>query len=186
MYLNEFKNGHTVTRTINDIASKHGITVNGYSSAGLISSSVIFSSAGSGKILLSEFPGNCSSLILSNIQSNFNGEGTSHSMKNNLNCAIEICLALEYGALFVSGTYNVMRDILIKEYGFEIIMDRLMNPHSGMYNYFLVKKFDYTIKEEPVIEEELEEEESYPLAEDVEDPEDIEMHIYLDTRRSGT
>jgi len=181
MYLHEFKYHNCTYDIITEIASKYGITVKEFFSGDLISASIILNSAGHTRILLSEFPGNCSSLILSNIQSNFYDHGISQYMKNNLNVAIEICLALRYGALFVSGTSDHMRNYLIKEYGFEIILGNLMNPHSGSLNYFLVKKFDCTIKEEHVEEEDIDGE-SFPIAEEIEDPDDIEMHRYFDSR----
>jgi len=180
MYLYEFKHQGTVYNIVTEIAGKYGIAVKEFFNGALISASVTLNSAGQPRILLSEFPGNCSSLILSNIQNNFYTSGTSQYMKNNLNAAIEICLALRYGALFVSGTSRLMSDFLIKEYGFEIILDKLMNPHSGSFNYFLVKKFDYTIKEEHVEEEDIDDnedleddEESFPIEEDLEDEEDL-------------
>ena len=172
MYLYEFKHQRTVYNIITEIASKYGITVKEFFNGDLISSSVTLNSAGQPRILLSEFPGNCSSLILSNIQNNFYSSGISQYMKNNLNATIEICLALRYGALFVSGTSRHMSDFLIKEYGFEVILDKLMNPHSGSLNYFLVKKFDYTVKEEHVGEEHVEEE--HVEEEDIDDNEDLE------------
>jgi hypothetical protein len=194
MYLQEFKLRGNVYDKVTGIAGKYGISVKEFQNSDLISSSVTFNSAGQSRILLSEFPGNCSSLILSNIQSSFYSAGLTQYIKNNLDCAIEICIALKYGSLFISGTSGYMRKVLIEEYGFKVILDELMNPHSGSLNYFLVKKFDYTINEEPVIEEELEEEEdpdddpeeeeSFLIVEDIEDPDDIEMHRYLDTRSS--
>jgi nucleoid-associated protein YejK len=176
MYLYEFKHQGTVYNIITEIAGRYGITVKEFFNGDLISSSVTLNSAGQNRILLSEFPGNCSSLILSNIQNNFYTSEISQYMKNNLNATIEICLALRYGALFVSGTSRHMSDFLIKEYGFEVILDKLMNPHSGSLNYFLVKKFDYAIKEEHVEEEDIddnedleEDGESFPIEEDLED-----------------
>lgn len=180
MYLHEFKCQGTVYNIITGIAGKYGITVKEFFNGDLISSSVTLNSAGQPRILLSEFPGNCSSLILSNIENNFYAKEISQYMKNNLNAAIEICLALRYGALFVSGTSDHMSYFLIKEYGFEVILDKLMNPHSGNLNYFLVKKFDYTIKKEHVEEEDIddnedleEDGESFPIEEDLEDEEDL-------------
>jgi hypothetical protein len=153
MYLHEFKLGGKVYDKVTGIAGKYGISVKEFQNSDLISSSVTFNSAGQSRILLSEFPGNCSSLILSSIQNNFQYTGITQYIKNNLDCAIEICIALKYGSLFISGTSGYMRKVLIEEYGFKVILDELMNPHSGSLNYFLVKKFPYSPEEDPEDEE---------------------------------
>lgn len=87
---------------------------------------------------LSEFPGNCSSLILSNIQ---NGIPCSmDSIDSIMKFSIALCEELEYGALFASGTSEALRDYLVSK-GFEPVLEGLFNPHSISFNTFYVKKF---------------------------------------------
>lgn len=145
-YLHEFKNKLSVYNTIIGLASKYVIEAGEFNSSGSITASIYLSGAGHTSIL-SEFPGNCSSLVLSDIQNSFyfsnNEIMTTKYMENILNLSIDICLAINYGALFVSGTSPYMKQYLMSKYGFTVVMDNLVNPHSERINYFLVKIFSY-------------------------------------------
>lgn len=144
-YLHEFKSKLTVYNTIIYLASKYGVTAGEFNSSDSITSSIYLANAGH-RSILSEFPGNCSSLVLSDIQNSFYLADDEEIMvtkytENILNLSIDICSAINYGALFVSGTSPYMKQYLMSRYGFTMVMDNLVNPHSGRINYFLAKIF---------------------------------------------
>lgn len=98
--------------------------------------------------LLSEFPGNCSSAVISNItitSSTIVG-GSYVSVKTPFKEAIlaaeHLCRKLRYAALFVSVADVDMKNAIM-DMGFTIVLGDLPNPHSGYINYYLVKVLDY-------------------------------------------
>jgi len=86
---------------------------------------------------VSEFSGNCSSLILSNIQNK-----SSEYKERALNVAIEICEKMRYAALFISGTGEEFKYWAIN-HGFEIVINELYNPHSSNNNFFACLRIEY-------------------------------------------
>jgi hypothetical protein len=92
---------------------------------------------------LNEFPGNCSSLILHDIQSMHSSyEDGNKSFMEAIEFSLDIASSLSYGALFVTGTSGNMRETLLAR-GFEEILGGLFNPHSQRENFFLVKRIEY-------------------------------------------
>ena len=138
MYLSEYYSTYDSKgkETLEDIALKHECTVREHKNSPNITASIAIYSIGRMSVL-SEFPGNCSSLVLSSIQSYCKNLPVFTAI---LDTAIDICKTLNYGALFISGTHTDMRTYLIDKYGFDVILDGLVTPHSSYINYFLVKK----------------------------------------------
>lgn len=91
--------------------------------------------------VISEFPGNCSSIILHGIQSKIFGDIVDHCInsdiwKSIINIGIDLCKKLNYGALFISLSNEKCRDEVIKEFPFKCVTE-FKNPHSFKVNYFL-------------------------------------------------
>ena len=90
-------------------------------------------------VMLNNFPGNCGSLILAGIQPWFSIDDHAH-FDRFVGSAIVLADACKYSSIFVSCTDNAMVKYLVKTYKFEVILDKLLNPHSENLNTFLVKK----------------------------------------------
>jgi hypothetical protein len=140
MYLFDFfdEDDDSVYSIVKSVAEKYNIATEPCLPGKHINASIFIRDYSGNQSLLSEFPGNCSSLVLSNIQGYDIG---GIDWKNGVDTSIDICKALDYGALWVSGTSSNMKEILINDYGFEVLEDKLYNPHSKNENYFLVKRF---------------------------------------------
>lgn len=137
-----------VTDTIEDICNKYSLSPykNGSGDRGItysLAMSVVNKSSPMHRstVLLSEFPGNCSSLVLSELQSPF-VIGEIAIVKDFIKASLEISEFLRYGALFVTTTSIELRDFLKSEYGFNVVME-MNNPHSGNNNFYMVKLFNY-------------------------------------------
>jgi len=140
MYLHEWYGQIKPCKKILDqIAESGGFSIRGEFSGRSIDSSVTVVHK-KGEFLFSEFPGNCSALVVSSIQSFSQFSSTSNFFDEIIKVSIEMSEAMSYALLFASGTSDVMRSILIEKYGFEEVLGGIMNPHSGRENYFLVKR----------------------------------------------
>lgn len=85
--------------------------------------------------LLSEFPGNCSTLVLSRIQSRYETE----ILKNILEFSIEVCITLKYANLIITTTDRNFVEYLNDNYDFREAYN-LINFHSSRRNYFLIRE----------------------------------------------
>jgi hypothetical protein len=94
----------------------------------------------SGRCLLSEFPGNCSSLILSGIQSKLQSRDEK-MFDDVVNFTISICELFKYGALVITGTSPELSQALEIIWDFKKEISGLYNPHSDNINFFMVKRF---------------------------------------------
>ena len=141
MYLYEYKDEFAprTKAVIDEILLAHDLQMLPWK-GGYITYSMLIKSS-EYKFVLSEFPGNCSSLILSNIQG-------SSELKQTVEFAIDVCKTLHYGALFVSGTSSLMKETLMDGFGFTIVVDGLFNPHSSYHNYFLMLSLNNKEEEE--------------------------------------
>lgn len=156
-YLFEFKCGNPTHHKILEVASSSNVTISEnthielHYSVRLVSRTIVEQFA-----TLSEFPGNCSSLVLDGIQRYCGDHGISVGGDILVTAAINICKSLSYGALFVSGTTEDMRNIMRDKYGFETFLDDLYNPHSGRNNFFMIKLFSKKAEPaEPVVPSEV-------------------------------
>jgi hypothetical protein len=97
---------------------------------------------------IAEFPGNCSSLVVSGIQSQFMEDCDFYTIAkatSNLNQIMlfseKLAVHLNYALLFVTTTSSVLRDALLDlDYYVMPTLDSVLNLHSGRENIFLVKK----------------------------------------------
>jgi hypothetical protein len=120
------------------LAEKCQVGIGSREETGTLYASLHIISTTGWRATLSEFPGNCSSLVLSNIQDGIHC--SKESIDSILKFSIALCERLEYGALFASGTTGTLRKYL-EEQGFTPVLEGLFNPHSSSFNTFYVKKF---------------------------------------------
>ena len=90
------------------------------------------------------FPGNCSALVLSGIEEEF-GERLEYDQEEHIDAVVgfaeELCTKMMYATLYMSLTNsNLVK--LFKKSGYKVLYS-IMNPHSGLENFFIVKNFDY-------------------------------------------
>jgi hypothetical protein len=146
MYLFDYVQdaGDTVTE-LDGIARDNNVTIGERSQGDDLTNGVTLYIRGGGCLYLSEFPGNCCALILHSIQQQTNIRGElSIGGRDALLAAIDMCKRMEYSLLFITGTKEAMKDMLITRYSFEPVLEGIYNPHSDCHNFFLVRKFDYS------------------------------------------
>jgi len=153
MYLHEYYHSSSHMRSyITKLAEEFGLVVADGNHGSKITSSIHISLADADiTSVLSEFPGNCSSLVLSDIQGGFCGNSLSKMSDAAVNFSIALCKYASYGGLFVSGTSDDMLKTLVRDYGFSVVINNLHNPHSSRSNFFLLRdfSFDFTPPTEP-------------------------------------
>lgn len=142
MYLFQYKEEEYVERIVMEALHKRELSVSEFERGIDINSTLYITSRSGLRVLLSEFPGNCSSLILSNVQSGL--EDYTDTYTKILEAAIEITQVMKYAALFITGTSSTMRKFLEDNYQFKCVVDQLYNPHSGKENFFLMKEFTHS------------------------------------------
>ena len=141
MYLHEINYKSSVAyNRILKILNGYGISFETLNSGGYINYSIKLIFAGRGPVILSEFPGNCSVLILSEIQAFSMSSGFTALGERFLNAAIDIATDLSYYGLIISGTSTGMFNELVNKHGFTPVIEGIVNPHSGNTNFFLIKK----------------------------------------------
>ena len=87
---------------------------------------------GCGGWILSEFPGNCSSIVVHRIESK------DRDVRERIfRAARHIAGELDYALIFISGTSHRMFEHAT-EFGFKPVLTEILNPHSGSENYFMV------------------------------------------------
>lgn len=133
-YLFDYKEDGLTTSAINSTLSRRGFRVDAKRTiiSQLSISSCLFIDSDHGRFFLSEFPGNCSAIIVSEIQYR-----TKDVREQMIKAAIDIAHELDYALLFASGTSKDLKDQL-KELKFEEVLNNVFNPHSGSRNYFMV------------------------------------------------
>lgn len=94
---------------------------------------------------LQEFPGNCSTLVLYNIQGCFFENKI--RFVSFIDFSVELAKEFKYAQLIVSTTNQELIEFLRSNYGFSVILSDVVNPHSGNANYFLVKSTNEMEKE---------------------------------------
>jgi hypothetical protein len=141
-YLYEYSDGGSTytTKIVEDIRTRHQINVTEFDRRLHINSfmEVNYMSEeyrGLCHIGISEYPGNCSSLILHNVETLASFHQS--TMKHFLDFAEELGKALGYGALWVTGVNDSAQKFFCDN-GFKIVAS-IHNPHSGRENYFVVK-----------------------------------------------
>lgn len=146
-----FISNYKVRDELNEMASKRGLELSPHKESYNIDSSIIVRDLHYGCLsFLSEFPGNCSALVLHSIQEYFYIERNRKVIDNVIKFSLEVCKSLEYYLLFVTCTSEGMKNYLMKNYEFEIAFDPFINFHSGSINYFLIKRVDKE-KIQPVV-----------------------------------
>lgn len=111
---------------------------------GLHVSSEVRISFGDFNFYLQEFPGNCSSLILSNIQDILPYRYS--SVISLIKIIVDLCERAGYGALFISLTSESVI-LQMEEFGFKRVYS-LLNPHSEKMNTFMVLEVKRSIIKE--------------------------------------
>jgi hypothetical protein len=141
MMLSEYEIGSNVSRIIDRILSARDITVEEFEHGLGIGAGLNLNYDNGREFYIHEFPGNCSSLVISGIQGSLSSpyESTRNATISAIEATIEIAKELEYGALFASGNDVEMRNILVARFEFEVVVKNLRNPHSGNDNFFLMK-----------------------------------------------
>lgn len=135
-YLYEYiKPERAVKGRVDSIASKFDVTVSSAIEGANINSSVYLNIYGLSS-LLSEFPGNCSSLILSSIEKFM---AYPNHLEKFVECSIAICINLKYAGLYITGVNEAMRKLLEEKYGFKCVAE-YTNYHSNKMNFFLLKE----------------------------------------------
>lgn len=117
-----------------------------YPKMGGINSSFSFYSEESRTSILSEFPGNCSSLVLSKIEWNsvfgqYNGQSSEDMLfeiENRINFAISFGKRFGYALLWITGVRAGFREFLVEKYGAQVVLENVYNPHSGKKNWFVI------------------------------------------------
>lgn len=138
-YLSEAFAGLSKPKDIlNGLAQKHGLT---YGMEWESRSELRFGSSGA----LQEFPGNCSTLVLYNIQYCFFEDKA--LFVSLIDFSVELAKEFKYAQLIVSTTKQELIDFLRSNYEFSVILSDVVNPHSGNANYFLVKSTSGTEEE---------------------------------------
>jgi hypothetical protein len=140
MMLSEYESSTTVRETIDKIMAANNITVERFSQGFGIGAGLELNYDNGREFYLHEFPGNCSSLVISNIQGSL--LSTYEPMKSftfhAIEAVIEIAEKMEYGALFASGTNIRMKEIL-ESMEFKPVAIGVHNPHSGNDNFFMMR-----------------------------------------------
>lgn len=147
-YLYEYHLGYSsVKARINTIAAQFGVTTShGQNPNGQINSSIKLKDA-LYESILAEFPGNCSTLVLFNIQGVFsqNSKDGDDPFNKFVKSSIAISDDLNYAMLMVTTTDKHLTKFLEEKYGFVALIPPVVNPHSGRQNYFMVR---YKAKDE--------------------------------------
>lgn len=139
MYLFEYGEGPSIKLIIDETLSNDGIVVSSFYRGDADTNSCIYIRNNlNHRAKLSEFPGNCSTLILSHVQ--YLSETKRDSFDDFVKSSMTLCKVMEYATLIITGTSSKMKEHLLTEFGFEILLDNILNPHSNRYNYFLIKK----------------------------------------------
>lgn len=142
LYLYQYYNSFgSISSLVNDLLLPRGMTSAPFPFIGENSthSSILLENA-IGSSVLSEFPGNCSALVLSRVQIHFHAsEGDFMAF---VESAIGISNLLGYALLFITGTDNHMKCFLEEKYGFCVAMENIVNSHSGRENFFLYLNLD--------------------------------------------
>lgn len=99
--------------------------------------SAIEINAGGFESRLEQFPGNCSTLVLSGIQELYNVNKSAFDIT--VQYAIDICKLTAHAGLMISTTDQGLVDHVIDQFEFFIIVSDLLNHHSGSDNTFLIK-----------------------------------------------
>lgn len=92
---------------------------------------------GSDSFDLSEYPGNCTALILHGVEQ-LHGRD-SDKLDRAILASIAIGEFLGYGIIWVTGTNEKVLAHLVNRFGFVCTIYGVMNPHSGNENYFAAK-----------------------------------------------
>jgi hypothetical protein len=87
--------------------------------------------------IISEFPGNCSLLILSNVQTSFKLWGEARFGKM-LDLMEDLCKTLNYRGYIISGTDLPFKEFLTKIRKFKVVLNDLFNYHSNTKNWFVI------------------------------------------------
>jgi hypothetical protein len=115
------------------LIKKYNYEVTAFIPGSSVNASVTIST-GCATFYISEFPGNCSALVLHHIQTHWAYPIKDEIMK----FAIELCEKFDYACLFITTTDMDMVKDLINDYGF-VVTSSFVNEHSGSRNYFLQK-----------------------------------------------
>ena len=129
---------------VENVLTRHGLSVEEYVKGESITSRVHLTN----HAVISEFPGNCSAIVLSNIQG-------SRDADTSIKAAIDIARDMYYALVFVSGTSGTLRSLL-EANEFEVCLDSIFNPHSGSDNFFMVYRTGIDVDEEEDYGEEYE------------------------------
>lgn len=133
--LSELNSDGRIRALVDAITERHGYAWrnNGSGYGGGITYSIRIDLSSGYESMLSEFPGNCSSIVLSNIQ------GLLPEMfRKVVIFSVDLCQEFKYGGLFISLTNQDLIDFAVRECGFKILTSDLFNPHSGSKNTFLL------------------------------------------------
>ena len=137
-YLFEYKdNDRSTGRIARVIAEKYQVSLSDFNKEGSINSIIKLNTESGYSSYLSEFPGNCSILVLGYIETYITSSDDlvqSH-VKSVLEFSIELCKEFKYAALIVSGSIQSSHKFL-EDKGF-VEYDRIYNPHSGHETWFM-------------------------------------------------
>lgn len=142
MMLSSYYYDSSVKLLVQNTAQKYSLVPADRHTGGYVDASIILGNSKQHSFLLSEFPGNCSTLILSNLQDVIDTTTYEPDARDAIKCAIELCNVFEYGGLMITGTSQKMMDILVNDFKFNVCIPDLFNPHSDNENYFLIKKLE--------------------------------------------
>ena len=139
MYLNDITDGGYGEKLFEETFSNF-FDISGYKYSverdGILDTQVIIQTVSERYVcIITTFPGNCSGMILHNIQNALSGH-------RNLAASFteKLCELFGYASLFISLTDEIVI-AEFKEKGYEIIHTN-NNAHSGADNYFMVKNID--------------------------------------------
>lgn len=135
-YLHEYKYNHKVANVLETVFERIGWRFHpDLSSSASINCRIVFTDSYHNSLFLSEFPGNCSGLIIHEIENKPIPE-----LKKIIDASVEVCKELQYALLFASGVRDETKQALI-EMGFEIVLNAI-NYHSDRDNYFAVLRIE--------------------------------------------
>lgn len=90
---------------------------------------------GEQEFAISEFPGNCSAIVVHGVQDLF--ANSEELLLKAIDICRKFCSNYGYGAVMVSLTNDEIVDLICKERSFKV-MTSFTNPHSSNVNHFLV------------------------------------------------
>jgi len=142
-YLFNYATMSSVKTVIDVIADELGATITLFSKRDGVDCKLIFSMPISNYsedlvFYLNEFPGNCSTLILSHVESVINDYPQRAEVA--VDFAYQVCKSLEYGSLMLS-VITKSATLFAEERGFEVITE-VYNPHSGQTSKFMKKTIE--------------------------------------------